>query len=130
MQNGNDLVDPGDRLAIDGEEHVARLQPGPRGARPGRHFRGHDVVAGGAPQHAVLDLAPPGALDDVRHRKREEQDDDAHLGRRTHPHAVQGGLTHYAYTLYPAGRSKAHTPERPPTRTGKTLILWLLAIIS
>ena len=78
-----------DGPAVDREENISYLESGARRPGAGRHFHGRDVVAAGAPEHAVLDLVPPNPLGDVGDRETEEEKDEPYLARRSHPHVPQ-----------------------------------------
>jgi len=99
MQRRDHLVHPIDRLPVNREQDVAALQPRPFGRGAERNFRRHDLAAGVLPQNAVFEFPPVPALGHVQAGEEQQERDDQ-----------TGSRSDHAYTLYPQGPSKPHTP--------------------
>jgi hypothetical protein len=124
---GHDVLDLIDRPPVDREEYVAWMDAGVGGACTRRYLSRNDVPCRRAPQDTIFDLVPRRSLRDIRAGKTEEEYDDAQVGRRPHPHALQPDRNHCAYKLYPAEDSKAHTPAGAMIPTGKYLNMGMLS---
>src|SRR5262245_57777 len=77
------------------------MNAGAIGRGPRRDFGRDDRAVARAPENAVLDFRPGGALDDVERRQAQENRYDESRRRRTEPQKGLAGPVH-AYRLYPA----------------------------
>ena len=79
------LLDAVHATAVDGDQHVARLNPGLAARGVSAHRRGDDSLGAGLPQHAVLDLDPGETYRDVGRDQDEQHGRHQHGHRRTAP---------------------------------------------
>ena len=73
LLNAEDVFAIFDRMAVDGQQHVALVHACTAGGRIGGDLGGDDPRAPLDPQDAVFDFVGGGALDDVDHAEREQQ---------------------------------------------------------
>ena len=73
------------RRAVDRDEHVATLDPGGGACQFAIHVDRRHALGTRRPEHAVLDLVPPGAERDVGDAEREQNRDNDHGERGSRP---------------------------------------------